>query len=81
MVNNRTAVAIVGGVTVGTAVAATASVIMWTLIPIGIWSMTVGVIGAQTMNVLRVKTGQLQPVHVVKVDPGKVVNFPSSNVQ
>ncbi|WAH39488.1 hypothetical protein [Alicyclobacillus dauci] len=62
----RTAVVLIGSIAAGTVTAATLSVMWWTIIPISIWSMGTAVIGGQTMNVLRVKNGQLQPVKVYK---------------
>ncbi|MFB5192969.1 hypothetical protein [Alicyclobacillus fastidiosus] len=62
-----TAIVLIGGIAVGTVAVAAISVVTGSIIPISIWSMSTTVVGSQTMNVLRVKTGQLQPVKVMKL--------------
>lgn len=66
-VKKSAAIALIGGIVIGTAAVAGISVMTGPIIPISIWTMSTTVVGSQTMNVLRVKTGQLQPVKVLKL--------------
>lgn len=70
---NSTALAIVGGIAVGTVAVGVASLVVWSVVPMTIWTLTATVIGTQTMNVLRIKSGQLQPTQVVRPESTHVI--------
>lgn len=57
----KTAALIVGGIVAGTITVGVVSLLSWSIVPMSIWGISCGVVGSQTMNVLRVRSGQLQP--------------------
>ncbi len=51
----------IGGVVAGTVTAGIASISLWSVIPMSIWAISCGVVGSQSVNILRIASGQLAP--------------------
>lgn len=72
MNNAQKAGLVIGGLAVGTVGVGIVSVVAWSIIPLSLWGIGCAVVGNQTMNVLRIRDGKLQPQHIVNVYDGKV---------
>lgn len=70
-----TAMLIVGGVAVATVAVGVVSVVSWSIIPMSIWLMSTTILGNQSMNLMKITTGKLQPTQVIHqhIDGTKVV--------
>lgn len=68
----QTATLIIGGVIVGTVAVGVVSAMSWSVIPIGIWTMSVTAAGNASTTVMRLMTGQLwAPLHQMVQSKGR----------